>query len=257
MIVSYRHRFVFLHAGKTGGSSVALALYPHLGPDDIILGTHQHARHHHLRPNRRTLRAALHPRIAGLLLKETLRAGDWGEGVNRAVKTYFRRFHGLSGTHASVEEVMRFMGPQWNAFHRFAFARNPWDWMVSIYHWHHRRLDKATWPTFEEFVRSTWDDVRAGRPAGRNFLDARAMFFRNGVQVVDSIGRFENLEGSLQDICGRIGLGADIRLPMVNKNRLRPPHDYRRHYTARTREMVDDIFAVVFADNTSALGYEF
>ncbi len=35
MIVSHEHRFAFIHIYKTAGDSIASALAPHLGPDDI------------------------------------------------------------------------------------------------------------------------------------------------------------------------------------------------------------------------------
>ena len=36
MLVSHKHRFIFVKTRKTGGTSVELALAPHCGPDDII-----------------------------------------------------------------------------------------------------------------------------------------------------------------------------------------------------------------------------
>jgi hypothetical protein len=38
MIVSHRHRFIFVHLGRTGGRSITAALASHCGPDDIITG---------------------------------------------------------------------------------------------------------------------------------------------------------------------------------------------------------------------------
>src|SRR5688500_18896678 len=36
MIVSHRHKFIFVHLGRTGGRSLTTALARHCGPDDII-----------------------------------------------------------------------------------------------------------------------------------------------------------------------------------------------------------------------------
>ncbi|MBK1699668.1 sulfotransferase family 2 domain-containing protein [Thiococcus pfennigii] len=257
MIISYKHKFVFLHAAKTGGSSIALALYPHLGPDDIIIGTQQHAKRHGLRPNRRTLRLALHPSVVALLLKETISTRDSGKAIDKAVKTYYRRAHGLSSAHAPPEEVRRFMGPLWDEFHKFAFARNPWDWMVSVYYWRHRRQPRSEWPEFEAFVETIRREVKNGEPEGLRLMRSFSMFFDNGKQIVDSIGRFEHMESDFRQICQRIGLPTDIRLPVVNKNKLRPPHEYRQHYNDGTRTMVEELFAVVYDNKTHELGFEF
>ena len=36
MIVSHRHRFIFIKTRKTAGTSIEIALSPHCGPEDII-----------------------------------------------------------------------------------------------------------------------------------------------------------------------------------------------------------------------------
>ena len=42
MIISYRHKFIFMHSRKTAGSSVTALLSHHLGPQDIQLGLMSH-----------------------------------------------------------------------------------------------------------------------------------------------------------------------------------------------------------------------
>lgn len=39
MIISFKHKFIFLKTRKTAGSSIEAALYPLLGPDDICTGS--------------------------------------------------------------------------------------------------------------------------------------------------------------------------------------------------------------------------
>ena len=39
MIVSHKYRFIFVKTRKTAGSSIEAALFPHLGPYDIITGS--------------------------------------------------------------------------------------------------------------------------------------------------------------------------------------------------------------------------
>ena len=38
MIISHKHKFIFIHINKCGGSSVTRALMPYLGPNDLVLG---------------------------------------------------------------------------------------------------------------------------------------------------------------------------------------------------------------------------
>ncbi len=39
MIVSHRHKFIFMHLGRTGGRSLTVALARHCGPEDVITET--------------------------------------------------------------------------------------------------------------------------------------------------------------------------------------------------------------------------
>ncbi|MHA1190499.1 MAG: sulfotransferase family 2 domain-containing protein [Alphaproteobacteria bacterium] len=36
MIISHKHRFIFIHVARTGGRSLNLSLLPHCGPDDVV-----------------------------------------------------------------------------------------------------------------------------------------------------------------------------------------------------------------------------
>ncbi len=38
MLISHKHKFIFLHPNKCAGTSIGRSLIPHLGPEDIILG---------------------------------------------------------------------------------------------------------------------------------------------------------------------------------------------------------------------------
>ena len=48
MIVSYKHKFIFVHLGRTGGRSLTESLIPHCDADDIItpVGNHPGQNHH-------------------------------------------------------------------------------------------------------------------------------------------------------------------------------------------------------------------
>jgi hypothetical protein len=41
MIISHKHKFIFMHNQKTAGSSIVAAINPYLGPKDIHYGAWQ------------------------------------------------------------------------------------------------------------------------------------------------------------------------------------------------------------------------
>jgi len=98
---------------------------------------------------------------------------------------------------------------------KFAFVRNPYDWVVSYYTFiktdqrHHRHKTVSNM-SFIEFQR--WQQSR-GRAAMRWHFDAD----RYANILVDFIARFENLENDLQTVFGRPGI-VGAKLPHKNKN---------------------------------------
>jgi len=38
MIISHKHKFIFFHSQKTGGTSITDAIFPHLGEEDEVIG---------------------------------------------------------------------------------------------------------------------------------------------------------------------------------------------------------------------------
>ena len=103
MIISYKHDFIFMKTRKTGGTSVQIALSMYCGDDDIITG-------------------AIH-RIDGTIEE------NYGTGQNTD------KF-GSDHPHPKMEEVKKFVGDEtWDSMFKFGFVRNPYDLVVSRYHW--------------------------------------------------------------------------------------------------------------------------
>jgi len=118
MIISHKYKFVFLKAAKAAGTSVEAALYPLLGPDDVV---------------------STHKKSAGWKDEESydIRRMNCGEDVKE---------------HSGREAVLRVAGLEvWQTYFKFAVVRNPWDMVVSNYWW-----SKALYPklvdTFKVFV---------------------------------------------------------------------------------------------------------
>jgi len=92
---------------------------------------------------------------------------------------------------------------------------------------------------FSEYVR--W------RVDGR-FHSQESFLLHEGQQVVDLVGRFENLESDFRYVCHRIGI--PFRLPKLNRTK---SDDYRRHYCDQTR----DLIAQTYSGDIERFGYSF
>ena len=99
MILSRGRRFIFVHIPKTGGTALTLALEAQRLADDIIIGGSP--------PSRFQKRA-------------------W-----RGVKT-----HGRLWKHATLADITGLATEaEIASFFTLTLVRNPWDRMVSYYHW--------------------------------------------------------------------------------------------------------------------------
>ncbi len=148
--------------------------------------------------------------------------------------------------HSTAKEMRDFVGPErWAQLYSFSFVRNPWDWQVSLYHFiqgnkfnHQRGLVSSL--SFPDYIR--W------RVEEDLHLQSSFIFDRHGNQLVDFVGKFENLSTDFDTVCQRIGV--DCSLPHVNASK----HDeYRRYYDDHTAELV----AQAFKADIDAFDYTF
>lgn len=103
--------------------------------------------------------------------------------------------------HSTLPEIRAAYGEAVNGFFSFSFARNPWDRVVSYFHY-------------------------LGGTDFRQHVDRGAPQFPcwHWVEEVDFIGRFERLDADFQ--CIRERLGIEARLPHMNASRRSHYRDY-------------------------------
>ena len=139
----------------------------------------------------------------------------------------------------------------WYEYFKFAFVRNPWARAVSIYKY--RRLASQNnnqfgrkslrllkqIKNFEEFVRKGI----SGIPCYHWCFDA------SGNQLVDFIGKTENLQEDFNTVCDKIGIP---RQQLPHRNKTKHKH-YTEYYDDETREIV----AEKCAKDIEHFGYKF
>lgn len=199
MIISRGRRYVFVHIPKTGGTALALALEGRAMADDILLGDTPKAR-------RRK------GRIKGLQARGRL----WKHS-----------------TLADIDGVIT--ADEAQAFFTFTLVRNPWDRMVSYYHWlrtqrfDHPQVRLAGQVGFAEFVlhRQTRAAIRAA-PYDSYMRDAA------GVERCSAYIRLGYLEQDCAALWDHLGFRLDI--PRVNASDR--DADFRRYYSDEAAQAV-------------------
>ncbi|WP_162628719.1 MULTISPECIES: sulfotransferase family 2 domain-containing protein [Marinobacter] len=180
------------------------------------------------------------PRCAGMAISQTL-------------------FGNLSGGHTTLEQYLNIFEPRCVAeYFKFAFVRNPWDRLVSIYAslrdgggsaTDRRLYEQELKPhgDFETFVRRwlTRRNVRKWTPFCPQY---HFMLDRREMVKLDFVGFVENIEQDFRQVAAR--LGASASLPMLNRGETA---HYTEFYTPETR----DIVAEVYAEDIRLLGYSF
>ena len=211
MLISYSHSFAFVHVPKTAGVSVHAALYPYA----------QHVDHYWA--NRWLSKVGIH--------------------VNHFAPYPLRKFR-LHSTAAVLQEHLP--AAVFDDLYKFAFVRNPWDMLVSYFHYvqqspsHHRRRSVGKQADFADYVRY---EIRRNKISQtRMLVDGRDRL------LVDFVGRFESLVSDFNWVCTRIGI--DAALPQVNRSQR---GDYRDLYTDRLASLVGRHFAA----DIDRFGYTF
>lgn len=160
--------------------------------------------------------------------------------------------------HAKAFEIRALLGATvWDEYFTFSFVRNPWDLMVSSYHWwlqkapsipyHRRHAERVRrLGSFDAFLASPYGSSRINERRG-NLFDW--LSDGNGSLLVDYVGRVETIAEDWERIRERIDAPLPP-LPHVNKS-IRA--DYRDYYTPHTR----DLIAKRFRRSIEAFGYEF
>jgi len=123
--------------------------------------------------------------------------------------------------------------------------------MVSYYHYrkreglkspqHHRHKNYTGKMSFQEFVSTKHPGI------SKQFT---YIVDEKGEDVVDYVGRFENLEDDFFSVVKRLGLPGEIKLPHLLKSK---HGKYREYYNPETRTLVFN----KFREDVERFNYEF
>ncbi len=215
MIYSRKHGYIFIHIPKTGGTSMALALENRAAKDDIMLGDTPKA------------------------IKRRTRVKDVAAAGRLWKHSTLFDIDGL----VTTEEV--------EAAKVFTMVRNPWDRMVSYYHWlqsqnfYHEAVRIAKHASFSEFLnhphtRTTFKS----NPYGRYVTGV------GGQERCDLFVRLEHLDEDLPKLETLI----DLKLtPFPHENSSARGDAFQGYYSLADRKLVKEIAQ----QDIERFGYEF
>lgn len=233
-----------MHCRKAAGSSIAAALAPSLGGDDLHLGTWPEAFERGVSPNARARKDLLHP-LAGPSFvarglrrpSRWLRRSHWIDALNGAQRLKYRRHLGHSPEHAHAAHVARRYPQAWRDYFKFCFVRNPFDRAVSDFVWRTSKTGQRRLG-FGKFLEAMKNRDFTNPAIPRHF-DNWPIYTVDDRIAVDFVGRFERLECDLAEAFRRIELPA----PELAHSKDTGRRNYRDFYGPRERTLVEDLFA--------------
>ncbi len=202
MIISHGRSYIFVHIPKTGGTAMSLALEARAMKDDILIGDTPKA------VQRRRLKRV---QTAGRLWKHS--------------------------TLADIDGLVS--GEDLDGMFLFTLVRNPWDRLVSYYHWlrvqsfEHPAVALSRAHEFEAFLSHphTRASIQAA-PYGSYLRDAA------GQERPALFIRLEHLAEDIAPLEAHLGFRLD-EIPRVNVSERRA--DYRSYYSDASAELVGDL----------------
>ena len=141
--------------------------------------------------------------------------------------------------------------PEYDNYYRFGTVRNPWDRMVSYYHW---RLKKGL-PMFGVSSFEEWIEFCCNPAAHKEYYETLYHFATaidqqaNMLEGVNNIIKMENFQEDFDRVCDEIGMPRKT-LPHVNTS---ARDDYRTYYTPYTKGLI----AKHYEKDVKRFGYKF
>ncbi len=184
------------------------------------------------------------PKVAGTSLKEALR-GYIGRRPPETREDGDAR-PGMSSSdfeeHITASELKEQLPPAlFDGYFKFAFVRNPYDWVVSNYFFflQDEMFNSPAYAFFKqrpfrETVKFFLEAAGNGIIEGMKFSQKAFLYDGQGRLLVDYAGKYERLSEDFAEIRRRLGMG-DIPVPYLNKSNHKR---FNQYYTPDVQALV-------------------
>lgn len=219
LIVSHKHRFIFIHGYRTGGRSLTAALARHCGPNDVITAVEGVPARNAARFERHDGAAKIRRYLGEDLWREYLKFTFERNPWDKILSHYW--------DYVGHREKKRF----YKTAHELLFGQP---------------LPFRSW-----FALRVWQK-RLTRSRAARFPRHFPHYTENGRVIVDFIGRFECRQEHLEQLSWRLGLPIDATIWIGSGTR-----KVRSPYTDHFDEKMNRIVRSLLHEDLKLLGYEF
>ncbi len=197
MLISHSHQFIYLKTRKTAGTSVEMAFQPWATSGrNLPVEERTHAR----------------VSVNGVVGCRLVPPRD----RNPLDDIWFN--------HMPAASVMaRVAAPIWGRYVKFAVVRNPFDRMVSYFHWTETLVPEMRGRSEDNAAPQSFDQVRA---RFRHFVldtdwaDDSDIVMVDGVWCVDAVLRYETLQADMASVARKLGINrAKVLLPTTKSGK--------------------------------------
>jgi len=217
MIISHKHKFIFLETKKTASTSVSIFLSQYCGKDDVITPDDYEAEEMKKELGQFSRNYQLpFPEYKLKDLKVMIR--------NFSTKNIRKKYY----NHMSAKELRDIIPKRiWNSYFIFCFERNPYEKAVSAYNYHMdiNNLNSKGY-SFREFL------------LNHNFYKNYHRYSINGTIAVN-VFQYNKLNEEIQRILNMLGIQNESKIPYA-KSKKKKRKSYVDYYDAVTKKLVFD-----------------
>ena len=242
MIVSHKHKFIFIKNRKVAGTSVEKALAAICGPDDILSSGVPERN----RVGRNKLLSEHARNYEGTFsVLDELVLDCRPKTIARVVRDRLKRHRYYN--HMRAASIKARLGAEiWDSYYTFCFERNPWDKMISFYYWYNRATETPR--DIDAFICGRMQ----GATADQKYPTDWERYTLRDRLIVNDVFDYGDLSGNLVTALTRAGVAPDIAgsldLPRF-KSGTRPATPVRMSKAS------DAVIRRVFAHEIEAFGY--
>lgn len=232
MIISHKHRFIFVKTQKTAGTSIETFLSQYCGNGDIVTPFGKTVDQH----VPRNYQGYFNP-IPELFLTR-------GKGRKKTLEQLLRKERFYS--HIPAYKIRaRIRKNIWNSYFKFCVERNPWDKTLSHYYFIKRKEKYRHISSLDQYLAE-----------GNSCLNYHLYtdYHNPRVVLVDRIIKYENLMEQLGEVFNMLSI------PFNNSLNVRAKGEYRtnrRHYRDVLTEGQIKIIQEIYKKEIFMHGYEF